>query len=201
MIGEEPVEFAPTINDQESQAMDKEMKRLQHALDNIEEDHQAACKDRDAMKKKMKMLEKEIRTLTTWLKKTTTKLSKMSLNLTASQELIPDLTRNVEELRPTIQVSPEEEMKIEELTTLLDEKTKIYKSAHSNTVGLERRVEELQQSIMHVGGNDLKRAKAVRKNFASQLKAAEANIAKTSVDIKALNKKIESSKHTNQEQN
>ena len=46
---------------------------------------------------------------------------------------------------------------------------------------------------MHVGGNDLKRAKAVRKNFANQLKAAEANIAKTAVDVKALLKKVESS--------
>ena len=169
------------------------LKQIETDLKNIENNYRSLCKNRDELKKKRQYLEKEIRTLTTWLKKTNTKLSKMNASVKASADLIPDLTRNVTEIKSTVAMTNEEKSKIEELSLLLVEKEKEFKTASANTIGLENRVEELQKSIMNVGGNTLKRAKAVRKNFEKKLKEAEATITKTNVDIKALTKKIETS--------
>jgi structural maintenance of chromosome 4 len=169
------------------------LKQIETDLKNIENNYRSLCKNRDELKKKRQYLEKEIRTLTTWLKKTNTKLSKMNASVKASADLIPDLIRNITEIKSTVAMTNEEKSKIEELSLLLVEKEKEFKTASANTIGLENRVEELQKSIMNVGGNTLKRAKAVRKNFEKKLKEAEATITKTNVDIKALTKKIETS--------
>jgi len=192
LMGEEATAFssADAASALEAEAT---LKSIESSLAAADVEYTTLCKERDQLRKRRQHLEKEIRTLKTFLKKSTTKLSKMALNVKASVDLLPDLTRNVQEIRPTIDITDEEKERISTLEQTLQEKTKIYKSAHSNTVGLERKVEELQSSIMNVGGNDLKRAKAVQKNFAKRLKDAEAKITKTAVDIKALEKKIETS--------
>ena len=189
-MGEEATAFSAQ-SDEETKQAQMEVARIESALSAVEEDHRIACKQRDVLVRRKKELTKEIREVETWLKKATTKLSKMALNVKASQDILPDLTRNVEEVRPTIKPTEEEKLRVHELTEMLEEKETLYKAAHSNTAGLERRVGELQSSIMNVGGNDLKRAKKVFKNFANQLKEAEANVARSAVDIKALQKKID----------